>query len=373
MRLFSRLEALRLSGCATLPLLLFGAPPAAFGEDGGLSSIVRRAVVRSAQIADLADSAWQQVAGEVVPAWQAPQQLSPEQQPPAFLDEAFTKEMLSLPLEAAAQSLGDVSRQTLASRLPAARQEAVLLYEAGGPGGGAEAAGTALRVFPRALATAVADAASEEIAASNATIFNFEMYIRWRVLQAALSDGREPAERARLQRSFTERLGTLMLRGPLRGAAAAAGEEELGRPRRSRSLRRAVDGCTALLARLQEKGLFSKASLQLTLGSGTDLFDEGDWQAGGSTSFQYIISGSSVVGGSQLAQDRTAATGQGAGLYPGQLLSAPLAAYLREAGIDARIDEYFLDNRVGRPDPRQFSDQRYYSDVLLEVVALAEP
>ena len=110
-----------------------------------------------------------------------------------------------------------------------------------------------------------------------------------------------------------------------------------------------------------------------SLGSGTDLFDEGDWQAGGSTSWQYVISGSAIVGASQLAQDRTAATGQGAGLYPGQLLSAPLAAYLREAGVSSRVDEYFLDNRVGRPDPRTFSDPQYYSDVLLELVALEEP
>ena len=51
---------------------------------------------------------------------------------------------------------------------------------------------------------------------------------------------------------------------------------------------------------------------------------------------------------------------------------APLAAYLRQRGVRARIEEYFLDNRVGRPDPRTFSDPRYYSDVLLEVVALEE-
>ena len=99
---------------------------------------------------------------------------------------------------------------------------------------------------------------------------------------------------------------------------------------------------------------------------------EADWQAGGSTTWQYIVSGSSLVGGSQLAQDRTAATGRGAGLYPGQLLTAPLAAYLRQRGVRARIEEYFLDNRVGRPDPRTFSDPRYYSDVLLEVIALEE-
>ena len=84
------------------------------------------------------------------------------------------------------------------------------------------------------------------------------------------------------------------------------------------------------------------------------------------------MSGSALVGGSQLAQDRTAATGRGAGLYPGQLLTAPLAAYLRQLGVRARIEEYFLDNRVGRPDPRTFSDPRYYSDTLLEIVALEE-
>ena len=98
----------------------------------------------------------------------------------------------------------------------------------------------------------------------------------------------------------------------------------------------------------------------------------GDWQAGGSTSWQLIVSGSSLVGPSQLAQDRTAQTGEGAGFYPGQLLTAPLEAYLEQAGVAARVDEFFLDNRVGRPDPRTFSDPRYYSDVLIEVLALEE-
>lgn len=93
--------------------------------------------------------------------------------------------------------------------------------------------------------------------------------------------------------------------------------------------------------------------------------------SGGSTLWTFAISGSAVIGASQLAQDRTAATGFGAGLYPGQLITVPLASFLRELGIPARIDEYFLDNRVGRPDPRTFSDPSYYSDVLLEVVALA--
>ena len=68
------------------------------------------------------------------------------------------------------------------------------------------------------------------------------------------------------------------------------------------------------------------------------------------------MSGSALVGGSQLAQDRTAATGRGAGLYPGQLLTAPLAAYLRQLGVRARIEEYFLDNRVGNPDPNPDPD-----------------
>ena len=70
--------------------------------------------------------------------------------------------------------------------------------------------------------------------------------------------------------------------------------------------------------------------------------------------------------------ERTAATGVGAGFFPGQYLTAPLASYLAQQGIKARIDEYFLDNRVGRPDPRTFSDPRYYSDTLLEIVALEE-
>ena len=48
----------------------------------------------------------------------------------------------------------------------------------------------------------------------------------------------------------------------------------------------AVVSCGELLACMQRNGLFTRAQTQLTLGSGTDLFDEGDWQAGGSTSWQ---------------------------------------------------------------------------------------
>jgi len=222
------------------------------------------------------------------------------------------------------------------------------------------------RAFPAWLATAVEDGVS----VGNSTVFGFESYVRWRVLSEALSDGRAPAERAKLQQCFSDRLGHALLQGPLAGVVS--GRRLAGTPRPERALRQAVGDCDALLQLMKQRGLFTRAQLQLTLGSGTDLFDESDWQAGGSTSWQYIISGSAVVGASQLAQDRTAATGLGAGLYPGQLLTAPLAAYLSEANIVSRIDEYFLDNRVGRPDPRTFSDPRYYSDVLLEVVALEE-
>jgi hypothetical protein len=49
-----------------------------------------------------------------------------------------------------------------------------------------------------------------------------------------------------------------------------------------------------------------------------------------------------------------------------------IGARLRASSSGRPQDEYFLDNRVGRPDPRTFSDPRYYSDVLLEVQALEE-
>ena len=372
---------------AALPLLMV--PPAAFGEDNSLSSIVRRAVVRSAQFADQADSVWQQVSGEVVPAWQQPQSLATAATPPPFLDQDFAAELLALPLEVGAKVAG-VSTASLTELLPAARAEAILLYASGaagpkpllnepfyGNGASEAAAGTARRAFARELATA----ADQGEPVGNATLFNFESYVRWRVLQDLLSDkSKEPAERRRLQRRFSEQLGMAMLKGPLRGASlpaaspvgAASSAPAAGAPRTEGSLKSAVSGCGALLELMQSKGLFSRHELQLTLGSGTDLFDEGDWAAGGSTSWQYVVSGSAVVGGSQLAQDRTAATGMGAGFFPGQYLTAPLAAYLAQQGIRARIDEYFLDNRVGRPDPRTFSDPRYYSDTLLEIVALEE-
>eukprot|EP00962_Isochrysis_galbana_P015921 scaffold4549_cov136-Isochrysis_galbana.AAC.6 len=363
-----------------LPFLATQQP--AFSED--LSTTVRRAIVRSAQIADQIDSVWQQVAGEVVPTWQRPQALSTSNIPPASLDEAFAGSLLSIPLEVGAQCCG-LSVRELELRMPKARREAVLLYGDSQPApaplnneplyvrmGSSEpsgAPGTATRGFSRALATA----AERGEFVSNSTLFNYEAYCTWRVLQAALSDSRSPAERKRLQRCFGERLGAALLHGPLALAALPpVSPEEMKLPRAERSLCLAVDGCDALLRLMQERGLFSRYQVSLQgMGSGTDLFDESDWQAGGSTLWTFAISGSTVIGASQLAQDRTAATGLGAGLYPGQVITAPLASYLGELGIPARIDEYFLDNRVGRPDPRTFSDPSYYSDVLLEVVALA--
>lgn len=362
------------------PLLLHGRA-AWSDETTSLSSFVRRAVVRSAQIADQADSVWQQVAGEVVPAWQQPRRLASTTEPPAYLDEDFAAALLTLPLDVGAQC-ARVPLSTLEARLPAARAEAVLLYSGGGAAASSplsneqlDGGGAARRAFPRELATA----AQRGEPLYEAALFNFEAYARWRLLQDLLG-GREllPAERRRLQRRFSERLGDALLGGPLRDAALPAAPPAGGSAgssaggRRDGLLRTGVAGCGALLELMRSKGLFSRAELQRTLGSGSDFFDESDWQAGGGTSWQYIVSGSAVVGGSQLAQDRTAATGVGVGFYPGQYLTAPLARHLEGLGIGARIDEYFLDNRVGRPDPRTFSDPRYYSDTLLEVVALPE-
>ena len=381
----TRQAAMIYLGTAALPLLM--PPPAALAEDGSLSNLVRRAVVRGAQIADQADSVWQQVSGEVVPAWQQPQELAKAAVPPPLLDDGFAAELLALPLEVGAKVAG-VSTSSLVKLLPAARAEAILLYASGvagprpllnepfyGEGVKEAAAGMARRAFPRALATAAE--LGEPIA--NATLFNYESYVRWRVLQDLLADPKQaPAERRRLQRQFNEQLGAALLSGPLRRAALPPKASLpvsglVAQPTRTEgSLKAAVEGCGALLAYMQTKGLFSSFEQQLTLGSGSDLFDEGDWVAGGSTTWQYVVSGSAVVGASQLAQDRTAATGVGAGLFPSQYLTAPLASYLAQQGIRARIDEYFLDNRIGRPDPRTFSDPRYYSDTLLEIVALEE-
>ena len=44
------------------------------------------------------------------------------------------------------------------------------------------------------------------------------------------------------------------------------------------------------------------------------------------------------------------------------------SALWEEAGVQgAMVEEYFLDNRLGKPDPRTFADNSYYSDVLLVI------
>ena len=94
---FTRSALCRAAG-ATLPLLLF--PPSAYPADFGEE--LRRAVVRSAQIADKADAVWQQFSGEVVPSWERSQPLPQRSVPPAEVDTAFATESLALALESAA-------------------------------------------------------------------------------------------------------------------------------------------------------------------------------------------------------------------------------------------------------------------------------
>jgi len=346
--------------------LIFGPPPALPDDD--LSTAVRRTVVRGAQLADAADGVWQQFAGEVTPPWQKQQKVSPQSVPPPYLDGSFAQELLTLPLAAGAECAG-VSVDSLLAKLPAARQNAVLLYSGGSGGSEEPEAGTARRFFSKALATAVE---SDGTAISSATVFNFEAFVRWRVLQSVLSDLQEPADRARIQQCFRRRLGSALLRGPLRGALPSEGS------RSGRAvpllLREVLDNCNALLQRMQSQGLFSRVALQ-RLDTSTDLLlDEPGWRTDTvKPSWSYVISGCAIVGASQLAQDRTAATGgAGAGLFPGQLITTALEAYLsEEAGVGAaRCEEYFVDNRVGKPDPRTFSDSSYYSDVLLVVDVL---
>ena len=340
---------------------LFVCPLPVLPDD--FSTQVRRTVVRGAQLADAADGVWQQFAGEVQAPWQKQQQLGPDSVPPAFLDASTARELLTLPLEAGARC-AKLSVDSLLAKLPAARQDAVLLYSGGGGSSGSAEAGTAQRVFPKSLATAVE---SDGTAIANTTVFNFEAFVRWRVLQEILSDSQSPPERARLQQCFRTSLGSALLHGPFRGALPVE-----ARPGRATPLllREVLDECQALLGRMQSLGLFSRVVLQ-SLDTGTDLLlDETEWRTDTlKPSWSYVISGCAVVGSSQLAQDRTAATGGGAGLFPGQLITTALEAYLSEqAGIStARCEEYFLDNRIGKPDPRTFADNSYYSDILLVV------
>ena len=190
MKPLPRSAVLRL-GTAALSLL--AVPHAARSDD--LSNFVRRAVVRSAQVADQADSVWQQLAGEVVPAWQKPNALPTMTVPPPLLDAAFADALLALPLEAAAKCSG-VSSASLAALVPGARQDAALLYQEQSEGDvrplqnepfygalskpGPAPAGVALRGFAPSLVTA---AAAGDF--TNSTLFGFEAYARWRVLQAS--------------------------------------------------------------------------------------------------------------------------------------------------------------------------------------------
>ena len=140
--------------------------------------------------------------------------------PPPLLEGGFADSLLALPLEAAAKCSGTTAASLLAL-VPGARQDAALLYQEGDgdvrplqnePFYGALSkpgpapAGVALRGFAPSLVTA---AAAGDF--SNSTLFGFEAYARWRVLQAALSDGRPAEERRQLQRCFSERLGEAML------------------------------------------------------------------------------------------------------------------------------------------------------------------
>ena len=343
----TRATVARLGG-TVLPLLL--CPQQAFPVD--FIGEARRAVVRGAQVADVADSLWQQVAGEVEPAWRQSKRVDTAKAPPPFVDEAFADEVLSLSLDVGARCAG-VPLSSLQSKLPAAREAAILLYQTpAADGGRAAPAGAAVRRFPPAFATAIDDGVS----IGNSSLFAFESYVRWRVLQDVLSEGRSGEERAALARCFRERLGLAMIDGPLKPALSSL--QLTGEGTTVLSAREAMDGCAAILQAMRQKGVLSRIELP-PLDSSTEEIGPMTWQ--------YVLSGSVLVGSSQLAQDRTAQTGTGAGLYPGQLVSAPLAAWLRGRGAAASVDEYFLDNRVGRPDPRTFSDLRYYSDVLLEV------
>ena len=223
------------------------------------------AVVRSAQVADQADSVWQQLAGEVVPAWQKPNALPTMTVPPPLLDGAFADSLLALPLEAAAKCSG-ASASSLTALVPGARQDAALLYQEQSEGDvrplqneplygalskpGPAPAGVALRGFAPSLVTA---AAAGDF--TNSTLFGFEAYARWRVLQGELSDGRPAEERRQLQRCFSDKLGEEMLTGPLRSAKLppppALALARAPTPRTEQSLLQAVDGCGALLDVMQ--------------------------------------------------------------------------------------------------------------------------
>lgn len=229
--LLSRLSALRLSS-SLLPLLLMAA------DDASFSSSVRRAIVRGAQKADQLDGIWQQISGEVAPPWQRVAPVS-SPQPPLFLDLEFGTAVLTLTLDVGAR-LTKRPRDALFSQLQQVREQSVLLY--GETDGGSAALGTAQRAFPKSLASAVADG----YPISNATVFNFEVYILWRLLQDLVP----AADRQR----FLLDLGNAMLHAPpLTNLELPRFDNSV--PRSSRSLKKAVDGCDEILSKLQEAGL----------------------------------------------------------------------------------------------------------------------
>ncbi len=180
MQLLDRQAVLRLMALSA------GAVPRPAASADDISSIVRRAVVRGAQIADQVDSVWQQVAGEVVPAWQQP--TSQTIAPPPLIERDFASVMLDLPLDVAASCAGTTSASLFAA-VPGARQDAVLLYSPDGVSApaplqneplygalskaGAPPPGAAVRGFAPSL---LADASAGDY--SNSTLFGFEAYAR---------------------------------------------------------------------------------------------------------------------------------------------------------------------------------------------------
>jgi hypothetical protein len=196
---------------------------------------------------------------------------------------------------------------------------------------------------------------------SNSTVFNFEAYVRWRIIQKTCSDDVPLSDRVRIQRCFFERLGDRLLDGPLRAAYASSIAESAA----NTTVRQLNASLVAVLDAMQENGMFAKYSLQA---GQADLVEEDDLISDSSISWQCMVSASVVAGGSQLAQDRYAAIGKGVGFYSGQLIIAPLAACVRRAGgAVTAVEEYFMDNRIGLPEPSTWADKRYYSDTLIEL------
>eukprot|EP00965_Chrysotila_dentata_P001374 44963-Pleurochrysis_carterae.AAC.1 len=314
-----------------LSLLALQDPPItllAEQNSDGINDFVRRAIVRSAQTADRIDGVWQQISGEVVPSWQ--QVAVPSTTGSRKLDAALSRDLLNLPL-VIVQQLSGIPNAELQSKLQTAKQQTLLLYS---------------REFPRSTGI--------QYDSSNSTVFEFNAYATWRVVQDVLS---EPSKRS----AYSRLLGESILQLAVTHQKLAIGAS----PRFSRDPTRLPEAilearraCGELLRCFQSAGLF----LSFTT-SAFDSYDADDWANGEEVTWSYVISGSALVGASRLSQMRSA------GCSPSDLLKAPLAACLRLYGVESLISEYFLDSR-GRPDPRTFSDPQFYSDTLLEIVTL---